>query len=281
MSTAGGLHRAVERATRVEASALQLFVKSSRQWKSRPLPDAEIRSFRTALRNSRMQRYTLAHSSYLINLASPRAQLWERSIAAFAEELARCACLRIPYLVLHPGSHVGSGEEAGLRRVVEGLDRSMALAADAAAVTVLLETTAGQGSQLGYRFDQLGHIAERVQVAGRIGVCLDTCHVFAAGYDFRDAASYAKTFAELDACVGLERLRAFHLNDSRHELGSRRDRHEHIGRGGIGPDGFRRLLRDPRFAGLPMVLETPKGEDLSEDVENLRLLRAFGGDGGR
>jgi deoxyribonuclease-4 len=272
MSIAGGLSRAVDRAEQVDATALQIFVKSSRQWRARPLPEDEIGTFRRRAAESGLARHALAHASYLINLASPDAGLRRRSETALRDELARCELLGVPYLVLHPGSPVGSGEERGLQRVVRALDR---LLAGGGGVTLLLETTAGQGDSLGHRFEQLGRIIGRARHADRLGVCFDTCHALAAGYEFRDARSYREMLSEFDREVGLKRLRAFHLNDSRHPLGSRKDRHEHIGRGEVGLEPFRLILNDRKFRRLPMVLETPKGAELNEDRENLAILRAM------
>jgi deoxyribonuclease-4 len=274
MSIAGGIPRAVDRARSVEATALQVFVKSSNQWAARPFADGESAEFRAACRGAGLERHTLAHSSYLINLASPKEDLWARSCEAFRVELARCAELGIPHLVIHPGAHTGSGEEAGLERIASALDR--VLTRDCAGgVSVLLETTAGTGTNLGCTFEQLAWILDNARCTERLGVCFDTCHALAAGYEFRDAASYRRTFREFDGTVGLERLRAFHLNDSRTDLGSRRDRHAHIGEGCLGTEPFRLLLNDGRFRKLPMVLETPKGEDLAEDRRNLATLRSL------
>jgi len=280
MSTAGGLFRAVERAEEVGATALQLFVKSARQWKARRLAAAEIDGFRAALERSGLGPYTLAHASYLINLASPDAQVRRRSIGALSAELRRCEGLAVPYLVLHPGSHVGEGEERGLARISKALDRVLREASARSPrpdceTRILLEVTAGTGSNLGHRFEQIGWLLDRAEVPERLGVCFDTCHALAAGYDFRDRRSYNKTFRDFDEAIGIERLEAFHLNDSKHDLGSRRDRHEHIGAGAVGLEAFRLILNDRRFRGLPMVLETPKGEDGLHDLENLRKLRAM------
>ncbi len=276
MSIAGGLPRAIERARAVGATALQIFVKSSNQWAARPLRAGEGANFRREARKAGLDGHTLAHASYLINLASPERALWERSVRALAVEIERCRALGVGCLVVHPGSHAGTGEEAGIARVALALDRLLADGRSTRpAVTLLLETTAGQGSMLGASFEQLGDILGRARWGRRLGVCFDTCHVLAAGYDFRDEAGYRRTFEALDRAVGLSRLEAFHLNDSKGDLGCRRDRHEHIGRGRVGLETFRRLLNDPRFRDLPMVLETPKGEDLAEDRENLGVLRSM------
>jgi len=274
MSIAGGFHRAVERACSVEATALQIFVKSARQWAAPPLSDQVAGVFRQRIAEAGMGKHTLAHAGYLINLASPDRALRQRSIRSLRDEMRRCDRLGVPYLVLHPGSHMGAGEETGLARVVRGLERVLAAAGQ---VSVLLEITAGQGTNLGYRFEHLAWILERLGPAERLGVCFDTCHALAAGYDLRDARSWDRAFDEFDGTIGLSRLRAFHLNDSKHGLGSRRDRHEQIGSGAVGAEAFRLIVRDRRFRGLPMVLETPKGPDLADDVKNLALLRSFEG----
>jgi deoxyribonuclease-4 len=271
----GGIHRAVERAAGLEATALQVFVKSARQWRPRALEPEEIESFRTGAAERGLAPYTLAHASYLTNPATPNPALRERSIAALRVEMERCGLLGISFLVLHPGSHVGAGERTGLERVVRALDRVTGTGGPAAGVKILLETTAGQGTNLGNRFEHLAWILERVRDAGRFGVCFDTCHAFAAGYDLRDDRTYDETFHGFDRTVGIDRLEAFHLNDSKHPLGSRKDRHEHIGRGEIGVGTFGRIVNDPRFRGIPMILETPKGPDLAEDRQNLKVLRGL------
>jgi deoxyribonuclease-4 len=287
MSIAGGLPRAVDRAERVEATALQVFVKSSRQWSAKPLDRAEIAAFRDRTDERGLTPYTLAHGTYLINLASPDDDLWRKSRDAFGLEIDRCGQLGIPYLVVHPGSHVGAGERAGMKRVARALRHSLrgrrrrSRASGNGQVTVLLETTAGQGTSLGCRFEQLAWMIEHSGVEDRLGVCFDTCHVLAAGYDIRTPRRFRQAIAEFDRTVGLERLRAFHLNDSKLGPGSRRDRHEHIGKGEVGLDAFRLIVNDRRFRGLPMVLETPKGDDLAEDRENLSVLRSLVGRRGR
>ena len=279
MSIAGGFHRAVERAVEVEATALQVFVKSARQWKAAPLAPEAIADFRGATAAAGLTDHLMAHASYLINLASPKAELRKRSQDALAVEVERCAALGVPFLVLHPGSHDGAGERKGLERLASGLDRLYRVNARRAAerrkVTVLLETTAGQGNGLGASFGELAWVLENARHADRLGVCFDTCHAIAAGYEFRDRRSYLETVRELDRTIGLEHLKAFHLNDSMHGLGSRRDRHQHIGRGEVGLEAFRLILNDRRFRRVPMVLETPKGPDLSEDRVNLGVLRSM------
>ncbi len=273
MSIGGGMRRAVDRAIAVDATALQVFVKSARQWKPRPLDPDETAAFREAVAARDLQAHLLAHATYLINVASPDGQIRKRSVDALAVELDRCAALGIPWLVLHPGSHVGSGEEAGLKRVARAMDRVLEPRDDA--VKILLEITAGQGTNLGSRFEHIAAILSEAKTEDKIGVCFDTCHALAAGYEFRDARSYRKMKREFDAQIGLDRLCAFHLNDSKFGLGSRRDRHEHIGRGEVGLEAFRLILNDRRFRGVPMVLETPKGDDLEEDRVNLAVLRGM------
>lgn len=273
MSIAGGMPVAVARATAVEATALQVFVKSSNQWAARPFAEGEVAAYRAAAGEAGLTAYTLAHASYLINLASPDPALWEKSVAAFVAELDRCSELGIPWLVVHPGSHVGTGAAAGIGRVAAALDRVLVDGARHGA-GVLLETTAGQGSTLGARFEELGEILRLTRHAGRTGICFDTCHALAAGYEFRDAAAYAAMMTALDSAVGLARLHGFHLNDSKGDLGSRKDRHEHIGKGRVGLEAFRLILADRRFRDLPMVLETEKGDDLAEDRVNLATLRS-------
>lgn len=273
-STAGGLHLAFARIASVGGEALQIFTRNQRQWQALPLSGEEIASFRDRWEQSAGMPVA-SHASYLINLGSGNEEQAARSVRAFAEELRRCDLLGIPWVVIHPGSHGGDGVEAGMARVARNLDAAFTAAGDKSTVKVLLETTAGQGTGLGSRFEELGWMISNSRFSGRLGVCLDTCHIFAGGYDIRTPAAYARTMAEFDRAVGLARLSFFHLNDARKELGSRVDRHEHIGQGRIGLEGFRLLLNDPRFAGQAMTLETPKGKDLAEDRENLRLLRSL------
>lgn len=280
MSIAGGMVEAVARARSVDATALQVFVKSSNQWAARPFAPGEPEAFRRAAAEEGLEGATIAHASYLVNLASPDAALWERSVTALGIELERCDALGIEGLVVHPGAHMGAGEEAGLARVTRALDRLLKAPRRGAAggrAAVLLEITAGQGTTLGCRFEQLGFVLESVSVPERVGICFDTCHALSAGYEFRDAASYRATMKALDKSVGLDRIRAFHLNDSKTSLGSRRDRHQHIGQGEVGLEAFRLILNDRRFRAVPKVLETPKGDDLAEDRTNLGILRSLVG----
>jgi len=272
MSIAGGLEKAPLRGKQVGCDTIQIFTKSNRQWRAKPLSDVEVEAFKANLALTGIGP-VVAHDCYLVNLAAPDRSVWRKSVAAFRVELERTERLAIPYLVTHPGSHGGAGEPEGIRRVAEALD----LLHDARPpfrTEILLETTAGQGSSLGHRFDQLAAILARIEQGHRIGLCLDTCHVFAAGYDIRSEAAYRNTVDELDACLGLSRLKAIHLNDSKGDLGSRLDRHEHIGEGRLGLPSFRRLLTDPRLRHIPMILETPKDPDsVIADRRNLTRLR--------
>jgi deoxyribonuclease-4 len=273
MPTSGGLYKAFGHGERVGCDTIQIFSKNQQQWRGKPLLDQDIAQFRAEQQRTGFEPL-IVHDSYLINLASPKDDLWEKSIAAFADELERCAALDIPYLVTHPGAHTGAGEEAGLRREADALNRLFE-AGTGGDTMVLLETTAGQGTCLGYRFEHLATLIELVGQPERIGVCVDTGHLLAAGYDIRTAEACAATFAEFDGVVGIERIKAFHLNDSQKEQGSRVDRHSHIGAGFVGLEGFRAIVNDPRFAQIPMILETPKGDDLAEDIENLAKLRSL------
>lgn len=273
MSIAGGLHLAFTRLRKVKGEALQIFLSNQRQWKTPPLTAEMIEDF--LLHWEENQRVVVAaHDSYLINLAAPNQTTVERSVVAFADELVRAAALKIPFLITHPGSHGGQGVEAGLERFVHNLDCAMSLS-ETAGVAVLIETTAGQGTNLGSRFEEISFILTHSRYGDRLGVCFDTSHAFAAGYDLHTPETYEETFSLFDRLVGLQRLTFFHLNDSKRTLGSRVDRHEHIGKGEIGLTGFRLLLNDPRFQGHPMVLETPKGRDLKEDKRNLQVLRSL------
>ncbi len=273
MSIAGGLHRALTRLRDVGGEALQIFLRSQRQWTSPPLTPDAIEKFFAAWKDCHCPPVA-AHGSYLINLASSEEDLVERSVRALADELRRAAILRIPYLVMHPGSHGGMGIEAGLSNVVRSLDRGIALA-DAPEMMVLIENTAGQRAQLGARFEELSFIFREARFRDKLGMCFDTAHAFAAGYDLRSADSALRTIEELERRVGLKRIKLVHLNDSKRELGSRVDRHEHIGQGQIGLEGFRLLLNDRRLSGLPMVIETPKENGLEKDRENLGVLRGL------
>ncbi len=261
------------RLRRIRGQALQIFTRNQLQWGTPVITEGQAELFRTEWSKSGIVAVA-AHDSYLINLAAGDRGLREKSVRAFAEEIKRCALLGIPFLITHPGSHAGRGRKEGLRLYVRQLDRAISLSADRG-VTVLIETTAGQGSGLGSTFEEISYILGRSRHTERLGVCFDTCHAFAAGLDLRTMEAYEETMDRFDRSVGLSRLRFFHVNDSKKGLGSRVDRHEHIGKGQIGLEGFRCLLNDPRFAHHPMVLETPKGGSLLEDRRNLKVLRSL------
>jgi deoxyribonuclease-4 len=270
-SIAGGTPLAVERGLETGCRVLQIFVKNSNRWVGRPLERPEARAFRSAARGANLAR-VIAHTSYLINLASPVALLRRQSIAALVEEIERCQKLGIPDLVYHPGAHCGEGEIAGVARIAASLDEVFDRTAGAR-VRILLETAAGQGSCVGHRFEHLRDIFGAVRVTRRVAACFDTCHVHAAGYDIVTREGYSETIAAFDRTVGLSRLAAIHVNDSKKPRGSRVDRHEHIGRGTIGRLGFVNLMTDARLAGIPKFLETPKDDTLVSDRKNLAVLR--------
>ena len=273
VSTSGGLHKAFANGQAAGCDTIQIFSKNQQQWRAKPLTAAEIQLFREAHAQSGMDPLVV-HDSYLINLASPDEELQAKSRAAFAVELERCQLLGIPFLVTHPGAHVGTGVDAGIERVVAALNELFAqeLAPD---VTVLLETTAGQGTVLGRSFAELAAIIQACRYPERLAVCLDTCHVLVAGYEFRTAESCAAMLAEFDALIGLDRLKIIHANDAMKDIGSKLDRHTHIGQGFVGLDGFRNLMRHPAIRHVPMILETPKDEDPADDIANLARLRAL------
>ncbi len=274
MSIAGGLDNAFTHIRKVNGTALQIFTKNQRQWVSPPLGNEEISRFKKGWEI--WGDYPIAaHDSYLINLASPKEAMLKRSVKAFADEIVRADMLGIPYLIMHPGSHLGEGLEEGLNRFAKNLDQAIIDSGENRNVMVLIETTAGQGSGLGSTFEELAHIIKISRFPQKLGVCLDTCHVFAAGYDIRSPVAYQQTMNNFDQTIGLDKLKFFHINDSKKGLGSHVDRHEHIGKGEIGLEGFQNLLNDPRFTDHPMTLETPKGKELKEDIENLIVLKCL------
>jgi deoxyribonuclease-4 len=273
MSIAGGVGNAFIEGRKVDCDAIQIFTKSSRQWASKPYMKEEIELFHINRKETGIGA-VVAHDSYLLNMGSPDAALRSRSVAAFIDELERCEVLGVSNLIAHPGSHVGAGELDGIKTIATSLNE-VHNACPGYRVKVTLEITAGQGSNLGYRFEQIGNMIDATKESDRLRVCFDTEHAFAAGYDIRTRDGYERTFSEFDEIIGIERLAAFHLNDSKKEFNSRVDRHEHIGKGFIGVEAFRMLMNDKRFWGLPMCLETPKGPDLKEDRENLELLRSL------
>ena len=282
MSVAGGLANAFTHIRAVDGEALQIFTRNQRQWEHKPVTVDEAAAFRDA--RAAWGDYPVAsHDAYLINLASADEAVRAKSRAAMAEELTRCATLDIPYVVMHPGSHGGAGMGRGAALVARGLDAALDSSPGPSdgGPMVLLENTAGQGTSLGGRFEELAAVISLSRHSERLGVCLDTCHAFAAGYALHTAEGYAAMWDEFEAHLDLGRLRFFHLNDAKGECGSRLDRHTHIGQGHIGREGFARLVTDPRFAAHPMVLETPKGKDLELDRMNLAVLRELAGqDGG-
>ena len=273
MSVAGGCHNALLIAQKHGCDTVQLFTKNANQWEGKPLTDADCATFRTTLAETKL-RFPTAHDSYLINLASPDATLYRRSIEAFVVEVERAEALGLAYLVTHPGTPTDGDEAAGLARIAAALDE-VHRRCPHAKVQVLLETTAGQGRSLGHRFEHLARVIELVQAPERLGVCLDTCHVFAAGYPLAPEVDYQATMGEFDRTIGLDRLKVFHVNDSLKSLGSRVDRHAHLGKGHLGLEPFRLLVNDPRFADRPMILETPKEGENGEEMDpiNLRTLR--------
>ncbi len=273
MSIAGGVSRGLERAMELGCEAVQIFTKSNVQWKSPPLLTPEIARFREILENSPIT-IAFAHACYLINLAAPDQAIYLRSRECLLEEYTRCIKLGLPYIVVHPGSHKGAGLEYGIRRIAGALNWIFNCRRTAD-VKILLETTAGQGTSIGSDFQELADIMNLVHDTTRVGVCLDTCHIFTAGYDIRTIDRYRETMVTFSHILTFDKLFAVHLNDSKTPLGSRVDRHAHIGEGRIGIEGFRFLLNDTRFCNLPMVIETPKETGLIRDKENLTRLRSL------
>ncbi|CAN5521719.1 deoxyribonuclease IV [soil metagenome] len=275
LSIAGGLHNAVTAAVELQCETLQIFSKNASQWAAKPLTDGDIDTFRNAVKASKLK-FVTAHDSYLINLAAPDDTLWQKSINAFTDEVERAEALGLSYLVMHPGAHTGSGDDAALAKVVTAFDEVHRRTAGFK-VTVLVETTAGQGTTLGWKFEHLAHILDNVKESKRLGVCVDTCHIFAAGYAVHTPEGYTATFEEFDDKVGLKRIKCFHVNDSIKGVGCRVDRHAGLGLGSIGLGCFERLVRDERFAKLPMILETPKEDKdgAAMDPVNLGILRRY------
>jgi deoxyribonuclease-4 len=275
MSVAGGLYRAAEAGKLVGCDCIQIFTKNNNQWRARPIAPADAERFRQAVADAGLL-HPIAHDSYLINLAAPDEELWRKSIEAFVDELQRAELLGLDYLVTHPGAYTSSSEEAGLARIVSALNEVHSQTRGLK-VRALLETTAGQGTTLGWRFEHLANILAAVRDPERLGICVDTCHIFAAGYPLTNPKDYQATFKLLENILGLDQILAFHLNDSQKELGSRVDRHAHIGQGKLGLEPFRQLLNDERFARTPMYLETPKGQEdgVDLDAKNLATLRTL------
>src|SRR5258708_39720984 len=273
MSIAGGVGEVHVGGKQVGCECIQIFTKSTRQWAAKPLSKEEIETFKRNRLETGIDT-VIAHDSYLVNLGAPDEALRTKSVKGFIDELERCEALGVPTLVTHPGSHVGAGEEIGIKTIARSIDEAHT-ASKGFAVNITLEITAGQGTVLGCNFQQMGQIFDAVKENDRLRLCFDTEHAFASGYDLRSPEGYENTFSELEKYIGLKRLVAFHLNDSVKDFNSKVDRHQHIGKGFLGLDAFRRLLNDQRFFGLPMCLETPKGPDLKEDIENLATLRSL------
>jgi deoxyribonuclease-4 len=275
MSIAGGVHCAVERAASIGCTTMQMFVKNNNQWRGKELTVEDISTYKKLLRESSIGP-VVVHDTYLINLCAVNKEILQKSRDALKDELDRCEMLGVEYLNFHPGSHMGAGEKDGIERIAESLNLVHALTAGYHVKSVI-ETTAGQGTAIGCRFEHLRSIIDLVEEQDRMAVCVDTCHIYAAGYDIVTEAGYERTFEEFNAIVGLDRLVAFHVNDAKRERGSRIDRHEHIGKGTIGKEGFRLLMNDDRFKTTPKILETPKGPKMKEDIRNMRILRSLVG----
>ncbi len=273
MSIEGGVENAPLRGKKAGCQVIQIFTKNNNRWNSRQLTDKDINNFKKNSSDTGVIP-SASHTAYLINLASPNTEIYKKSLEAFYDEMERAERLGLPYLIFHPGAHLGSGENAGIKKIADSINILLERANNFKLI-LLLETTAGQGSHLGYKFEHLSEIIKIVDEKGKIGVCLDTCHIFAAGYDISNEYGYKKTFEDFDRIIGIDRLKAFHINDSKKGLGSRVDRHEHIGKGRIGLTAFRLLLNDLRFNNIPMILETPKGKTAREDKRNLSVLRGL------
>lgn len=272
-SATGGLNKAVERGGELGCSAIQFFSKNVNQWKAPSLTLREIDAFKEALSASKIK-IAFAHTGYLINLATIDPVIHESSMESMRIELERAEALELPYVILHPGSHKGAGELVGIIQLVENLQRLID-GLKGSKLQILLETTAGQGNSLGYVFAHFVEIFERLGAPNEIGLCVDTAHIFEAGYDISTKSGFDAVFKELDETIGMDHVKAFHLNDSKVECGARVDRHEHVGKGKIGKEAFKLIMKDRRFAKIPMVIETPKGTTLEEDEKNLKLLRSF------
>ncbi len=274
MSIAGGTYKAIAQGDAVDATALQIFTKNNNQWKAKALTDKDIEKFNNARDNSAIRAY-VGHTGYLINLASPKDDVFEKSVDSLTDELERADSLGLSDLVMHPGAHLGEGEEYAITKITETLNRIFDDTQDVK-TRLALETTAGQGSGVGYKFEHIAEIIDRIDNKSRVSVCLDTCHVFAAGYELRNKRAWNATFKEFDEIIGLDYLRVIHVNDSKKPLGSRVDRHEHLGEGELGLEPFRFLMQDKRFVDVPKILETPKGDDPeANDRRNLDILRGF------
>jgi deoxyribonuclease-4 len=273
MSIGGGVWRAIERGASIGCEIVQIFVKNNMQWFGKPYSAEDLALYKQQLAKKQISKI-FGHTSYLINLAGPPGPIRDNSMKSLLHEIELATALNLPFLVTHPGAHLGHGEKEGLKKTATALD-VIFLASKKSKVRIALENTAGQGSCLGYRFEHLADIFNAVERPERLAVCIDTCHLFAAGFDIRTAKGWNAALAQADAMIGLKQVVAFHLNDSKTPLGSRVDRHAHIGKGEIGLNGFRHIVNDARLRDLPGCIETPKSKDLHEDVENLATLRGL------
>jgi deoxyribonuclease-4 len=272
-SISGGVFTAIERGKQATCDTIQMFNKGNNQWKAKKLEKEEIDKFFKAIGDTGVTAST-SHTSYLINIASPDKKLMGVSRSSLKEEMERCNILKIPNLVMHPGSHVGTGEEEGIKRISVNINKLFD-ELENNTVCLLLETTAGQGSHLGYTFEQLAQMIDGVEDKAHIGVCIDTCHIFSAGYPISEPKDYKATMKKFDDVIGLDKLKIIHMNDSMKGFGEKKDRHEHIGKGKIGLEAFRNIVNDPKLKKVPMILETPKEDDLKDDIENLKVLRGL------
>ncbi len=272
-SIQGGVSKAVDLADSLGFTAMQIFSKNNNRWQAKPFDEEEIKSFKSKIKKSKIE-FVVVHDSYLINLCSQNNELLQKSREAFLDELVRCELLGIKYLNFHPGAHGGAGEDEGIKLIAESLNHVHSKTQDIN-VSSMLEVTAGQGTAIGYKFEHLRKIIDLVEEKERLSVCIDTAHIFAAGYELRTSKGYEKTIKEFDDIVGLDRLKCFHMNDSKKDLGTRVDRHDYIGSGFIGLEGFRNIMNDKRLKHIPKILETPKGKEHLEDVENIKVLKSL------
>jgi len=273
VSIAGGFYKAIERGEKLRLNTIQIFTKNQLRWISKPIANNDIELYKNTLNKSNIIGPIFAHGSYLLNLASSEDETIEKSINSLLDELSRCRILNLPYLIIHPGSHKAQGEPKGIEKIIFNLNE--VLKRDNSNTTILVENTAGQGNSLGYRFEHIRDIIRGVNI-NRVAVCIDTCHLFAAGYDIRTERNYRLTIEKFDKIVGSSYIKVIHLNDSKSPLGSRIDRHMHIGRGHIGNNAFIYIMQDERFKNIPMIIETPKKLDGKEmDKENIELLKSF------
>lgn len=273
-SISGGVHQALLRGEQIGATTIQIFTANQKQWVGRPIPEEEIAKWHETLSSLNIQK-VMSHDSYLINLGSPKEENLAKSLKAFEDEIKRCLDLKLSFLNFHPGAATGDSEENCLNRIVESLLKMEHLLESSSDLILLIEATAGQGTSVGHRFEHLAHIIQGVDGKLPIGVCIDTCHIFCAGYDIRNREAWDETLAEFDRLIGLDYLHAIHVNDSKHPIGSRKDRHESLGKGEIGAEGFRAMMQHPKLREIPKYLETPHGDTMWKD--EIALLREFAG----